>query len=353
MIKHKHLSRFIFILLLCVPGVLAAQQPPARVVVHTVNKGSMAPSTELPGTLFFDRTSQISSEVAGRILELDFTTGDQLKAGAVLAVLDQDLVDTRIEQLQAQVGSLEAQLEQAERDSQRFTQLHSEGAASTRTYEELLFRAQALAQDLSALRAQLKQAKIEKHKSRITAPFAALVLSKDMDMGAWVNPGTPIARLGSLDDIYVRVPLYEELYRFNQPGQKLSLVQNATKEEVSGVIQGISGQADLQTKNLELRIHLPKPPELLAENISFTCRVATGPATELLLIPRDAIITYQGQKLAYTIIEGKAVPAPLQVVTFNGKFAGAHSPVLQAGMPVVVDGNERLRPDQPVQIVKE
>jgi len=329
------------------------QQPPARVKVQQLEQGSLAPSSETTGTLFFDRTSDLSSEVAGRIEELDFSTGDRIKAGEEMAVLDQQLVDAHLEQLRAQVGSLQAQLEQVRRDQVRFAELHSKGAASTRTYEELLFRTQSLEKDLQARQAELKQTQIKKNKSRITAPFTALVLNKNLDVGAWVTPGTPIARLGSLSDVYVRVPLHEELYSFNKPGQKVGLRQNATGVETSGVIEGISGQANLQTKNLELRIHMPEPPELLAENMSFTCRIATGPATQLLLVPRDAIITHQGQKLAYTIVDGKATPAPLQIVTFKDSFAGARSPVLQPGMPVVVDGNERLRPEQPVQIIKE
>lgn len=329
------------------------QQPPARVKVHMVEQGPLAPSSETTGILFFDRTSDVSSEVAGRIKKLDFSTGDRIKAGTEIAVLDQQLVDARIEQLTAQVGSLEAQLEQVRRDQQRFAELHSKGAASTRTYEELLYKTQSLEKDLQARKAQLKQAQIEKNKSHISAPFTSLVLNKNQDVGAWVSPGTPIARLGSLGAVYVRVPIHEELYPFNQPGQKIGLRQNATGVEVSGVIEGISGQANLQTKNLELRIHLPEPPELLAENMSFTGRIATGPATKLLLVPRDAIITHQGQKLVYTVVDGKATPAPLEIVTFKDSFAGARSPVLRPGMPVVTDGNERLRPDQSVQIIKE
>ncbi len=54
---------------------------------------------------------------------------------------------------------------------------------------------------------------------------------------------------------------------------------------------------------------------------------------------------------AYTVMENAAKPMPLKVVGYKGNLAGVQSQALQAGMPVIVKGNERLRPDQPVNII--
>ena len=70
-----------------------------------------------------------------------------------------------------------------------------------------------------------------------------------------------------------------------------------------------------------------------------------------MLIPRDALIKFQGQDFVYTVNEGKAGILPVNIVTYLGKVVGADNPHFTEDMEVVVEGNERLQPDQPVVVV--
>jgi multidrug efflux pump subunit AcrA (membrane-fusion protein) len=70
----------------------------------------------------------------------------------------------------------------------------------------------------------------------------------------------------------------------------------------------------------------------------------------LRLIPRDALVKFQGKDFAYTVKDHKAKILPLNIVTLTGKYIGVDNPYIQPGMPIVVEGNERLKPDQPVEI---
>ena len=68
------------------------------------------------------------------------------------------------------------------------------------------------------------------------------------------------------------------------------------------------------------------------------------------MIPRDALIKFQGNDFVYTIREKKAVMLPVNIITYLKNTIGADNEHFTEGMQVVVDGNERLRPGQSVAI---
>ena len=71
------------------------------------------------------------------------------------------------------------------------------------------------------------------------------------------------------------------------------------------------------------------------------------------MIKRDALIKFQGKDFVYTVKDGKAAILPVNIVVYAGEFLGVDNPYIVAGMPVVVDGNDRLKPDQPVEIIEK
>ncbi|NOQ46123.1 MAG: hypothetical protein GQ559_05560 [Desulfobulbaceae bacterium] len=84
--------------------------------------------------------------------------------------------------------------------------------------------------------------------------------------------------------------------------------------------------------------------------MSATVHLPTSAKKNLSILPRDALIKFQGKDFVYTIKEGKAAILPVNVVTFLGDRVAADNPYFVPGMPVIVEGNERLRPDQTVII---
>jgi multidrug efflux pump subunit AcrA (membrane-fusion protein) len=73
----------------------------------------------------------------------------------------------------------------------------------------------------------------------------------------------------------------------------------------------------------------------------------------LSIIDRAALIKFQGKDFVYTIKEGKAAILPVNIVAFLGDKVGVDNPYIVPGMNLVVEGNERLRPDQPVVVAGE
>jgi len=135
-------------------------------------------------------------------------------------------------------------------------------------------------------------------------------------------------------------------------GQKVPVTINAYDKKMTGIIDNLSPIADPKTKNVFLKIRIPLLSKV-AQNMSATVVISTGNGQKLAMIPRDALIKFQGKDVVYTVKEKKAVQLPVNIVTYLGDLIGADNEHFIEGMPIVVDGNERLRPDQSVVIVGE
>jgi multidrug efflux pump subunit AcrA (membrane-fusion protein) len=66
------------------------------------------------------------------------------------------------------------------------------------------------------------------------------------------------------------------------------------------------------------------------------------------MVHRDAVIQSHGNFVVWVVREGKALPVPVKVAAYAGMEAAVRGQGLKAGVDVVIKGNERLRPGQPV-----
>ena len=85
--------------------------------------------------------------------------------------------------------------------------------------------------------------------------------------------------------------------------------------------------------------------------MSASVHVPVSDQMKLRMIKRDALIRYQGKDLVYTIKEGKASVLPINIVVYDGEYLGVDNPYIVPGMPLVVDGNDRLKPNQEVEVI--
>ena len=203
-----------------------------------------------------------------------------------------------------------------------------------------------------AARETLAKLVLEKKKSIIKAPFTGIVMEKQVDRGDWVGQGKGLVTLAAADELFVRVPVGENLIRFIQPGQQLDVTLNAFDRKITGTLKELAPRADARTKNIFLKVHIPEQP-MVAENMSATVFVPISENKTLSMIPRDALIKFQGKDFVYTIKEGKASILPVNIVSYLDSEVGADNPYFVPGLPVVVEGNERLRPDQSVIVAGE
>jgi len=348
----KYFLLLIFLFQLVATSTFAQGQPPALVKVASISQRKITENKGFLGLLYYERVSNISSEVTGLVKEITVRTGDRVKIGDILVHLDTELLEQEIMLAETRVKQLEARIQHAENNFARLQSLLKQKGTSKQKYEDAEFNLLDAQLEKQAANETLSKLLLEKQKSIISAPFTGIVLEKQVDRGDWVSLGKGLLTLAADNELFVRVPVNEKMIRFIQPGQKLPVTLTALDQKITGILQDIAPRADARTKNIFLKIHIPAQP-LVAENMSATVFVPTSTTRTLSMIPRDALIKFKGKDFVYTVKDGKASILPVNIVTYLDTEVGADNPYLVPGLPVVIEGNERLRPDQAVTLSRE
>lgn len=230
-------------------------------------------------------------------------------------------------------------------------------------------------------------------KYTIWAPFAGLVVKKHVEVGMWLKSGDSVAEIIDLDPAEVRVFVPEvHVGKLRRGGEVPVRVDAHPGETFFGAIERIVPQADTRTRTFPVRIRVENPdgpdgtPRLKAGMLA-RAMLAVGEPRPTLMVPKDALVMGGPEPVVFVIAQGagpngpraantgsgepaspaagsersdsaERVGAPLtvrrvavRIIGASGELFAVEGP-LKEGDRVVVEGNERLRPGQPVRILE-
>ncbi|MEO0605960.1 MAG: efflux RND transporter periplasmic adaptor subunit, partial [Myxococcota bacterium] len=186
--------------------------------------------------------------------------------------------------------------------------------------------------------------KLERH--RVRAPFDGVVARRHVDPGDRVNPGTPVVDLVSTGSVEVRVDAPLQLARQVEPGQTVEL---GLVPPLSATVAGVVPALDPVSRTAVVRV-VPtgEAPGLVAGSsvpVAFSIQHEGG-----LVVPRDAIVVGAVDQRVFKVVESTAQPVTVRPVASSAGQVLVEADDLAAADAVVVRGNERLRPGQPVRV---
>lgn len=327
----------------------AQDRPPARVGVSSVRFQELAQEHSFIGTLYYERISHVSSEVAGLVTKISVRAGDQVKKGIPLIHLDTQILEKEIVIHKKQIEQADLRIDHAQKNYQRMDALYRKGGTSEKNYDDARFSYEEFVLKKASEQAVLEKLLIHKEKSTIPAPFDGVVLEKKVDRGDWVHQGKTLVQIGSIHDLFIKLPVAETLLTRIQTGQKVNVVIHSHDQTLTGTIERLFPSADTKTKNIFLKIRIPYL-SYAVQNMSATVSIPLGEKKKLAIVPRDSLTKVNGNDVVFMVKEGKAVMRPVTIVAFQGDSVGVEKQDFTEETQVVVDGNERLQPDQPVVV---
>ncbi len=370
-----HAIRSIFLLACSCTAALA--QYPQSVVVNGARVEPITAMRAVNGDIRTTRQSLVAAQVDGFVVELELLEGDAVEAGQVIARLDPELSELDVARARAVVAAnegtvaeYEALLEQAKRDLERFraadrggsmSATELDGAETTvRTREAEL--AQALA-DLASARAQLAREERMLRDKTIRAPFAGVVIRKHTELGEWVTPGDAIVDLVSVRELEAIIEVPEQFVGLLEVGGspiRISVPALGNKGEVGATIDAIVPLADELSRLFPVRLGVPNESGLLKPGMSLTAHVPTGRIEPTLTVPKDAVLRDDAGEYVYMAvphsIEGnpavtaQAIPARVSRLYAVGDRVAIRAGQVTDGALLLVEGNERVYPTQPLII---
>jgi len=327
----------------------AVAQPPAKVVVTPVFEKESAGTDLIMGVLDFDKRSGISSEISGLIKSLHFTEGAMIKKGFALVRLNTDFIENSIARARLEIEQIEIKIKSTRRNLDRYDILLKKDITSKKVFEEFADQLKENIKQKAITTQKLERLKLEKEKSVISAPFDGVILEKYKNEGEWLNPGEPVCLLVSRDDMVVKVAVSEALIPFMKAGTPVSFTVPALSRAFTGKIIPFAPVEDVKSKTFQVKIAAPYFKEAL-QHMSVAVNVPVSEKMKLKMIKRDALVLFQGKNFVYTVKDNKAKILPIHIVSYEDEYMGVDNPYIVAGMPVVIDGNDRLRPDQAVVV---
>jgi RND family efflux transporter MFP subunit len=191
------LSALALALALAAAAHAAPASPAAAPAVPTFAVGASTLSTGfvLEGVLQAQQQVSVSSQAAGRVLALAVKVGDRVKAGQVLARIDDRELQAGVAGGEAGVAQAQAALVQAEQNAQRTRDLRAQGFLSAAALDGATAQLKAAQAALQQAQAGRSQAALARGHATVTAPFDGIVLATAVDAGDLATPGRPLLTL--------------------------------------------------------------------------------------------------------------------------------------------------------------
>ncbi|MFK7883383.1 MAG: efflux RND transporter periplasmic adaptor subunit [Phycisphaerales bacterium] len=359
---------FLFVAAVLALATHAAAQgpPPANARLDRVIQETVGQQRAATGQIVSLRRADVATQEAGLIESLDLNIGDTVEKGQTLARLDDlrakltvDRLKARVRADEAVVNQRAAELAQAERDYQRFQKLSEMGSvgeselddASTLVQSRKAILAEAEA-NLATDQADLSLAERTLQDMTIKAPFAGRVVRKHTELGQWVSIGSPILTIVSLTDLEARADIPERsVGALRGVGTTIEIDVPALGERLTGTLIEIVPDADSLSRLFPIRVKVSDPKGRLRPGMSLSALVPTGEVAPSITISEDAIIRGPAGEFVYFDAGGMSQVAPIVRLFSANNRVVIRSPVLRPGMLVVTEGNERMFPGQPLNVL--
>jgi RND family efflux transporter MFP subunit len=346
--------------------------PPANVILDAARMETVQQWREVTGELQAYRTSTLAAQEDGWVVELIPREGDLVKEGDVIAKLDAKLAELQVARAEAvvskwgaEVAQRKAELEKAERDLEKRRAISTRDAASETEVADAdtavavaKARLDQAGAELVSAQAELGLAQKAAADMVIRSPMTARVRARRTEIGQWLDRGDPVVQLVELQTVEAWLDVPEAVAGLLQrsiggaTGEKVAVQVRipALKEARQAEVVGIVPAADPLSRLVPIRVRLKNEDELIKPGMTVTGLVPTGTSEPALTIHKDALMRNDAGPYVYYNAGGTAQIARVEVLfaAADGSRLAVRSDRLQPGMELVVEGNERLFPGQPL-----
>ena len=316
-------------------GSDAPQAVPVEAVEVAV--GTVTDDIEVIGTLRSDESVVIRPEIGGRIAEILFEEGGEVKAGTPLLKLDGAVIAAELKQAKAALTLSQVTYNRA-------VELLNRKAASVATRDETL--AKLLTDEAIVILMEARLAKMT-----LVAPFDGVLGLRKVSVGDYVTPGQDMVNLESIASLKVDFRVPEIFLAALKPGQEIGVTVDAFPgRRFEGVVYAIDPLVDEAGRSVALRARIPNADRELRPGAFVSVTLVVERRENAVMVPEQAMVARGGEQFVYRIIDGIAM---LTRVT-TGKRRDARVEIVKGLAPgdvVVTAGQMKLRDGVAVTIL--
>jgi membrane fusion protein, multidrug efflux system len=303
-------------------GAIAQAPPPARVVpveVATAVKKPTPVRIEALGTVVPIQTVAVRARLDTEIVGVHFSDGASVRQGDLLFTLDGRAIEAQIRQAEGNVARDKAQLEGAERDARRYTELVARSATPVVNLDNARTSGDTFRATIKADEGALENLKVQLSYCTIRAPISGRISTAAVKVGNFVRAGdvAPLATINQIAPIYIAfaVPqrnLAEVRQAFAAEGATVEAIVPGDERRARGQVTMIDNTVDPTTGMVTMRATMENADEVLWPGALVTT-VLTLRVEEAVSVPSTAVLVGQSGNYVYVVNDGAALVRPVTV----------------------------------------
>jgi membrane fusion protein (multidrug efflux system) len=289
------------------------------------------------GSILANESLELKSEINGKITDITFEEGSNVKKGSVLVRIND-------EEVRAQLLK-EKHNQKLNQDNEfRQRKLLEKDAISQEEYDNALNRLHTAQADVKVLEAQLA-------KTQLVAPFDGIIGLRYISEGAYISPNTIIATLYNNSPAKIEFAIPSRYSSQVAAGKEIYFKVENDTTRYNGRVYAIEPRIDPETRTLKLRALADNSKGALLPGQFVELELILGTSNVALLVPTEAVVPEQSGKKVFMLENGKVKEVGIE----TGIRSNTSLEVLTGLQPndtILTTGILQLRPGMPVQITK-
>jgi len=328
-------------------GGASAQGPQrARVISVELAKAQRKPvpvDVDSIGTVTPISSVALKSRVETTIVLVHFEDGAKVSEGDLLFTLDARQIDAQIEQAEGTLAKDQAQLEGAQRDLRRYTDLVAKGATTQVNVDNAKTQSDILIGTIKADQAALDNLKVQKSYTLIRSPFSGRISAANVKVGNFVRPAdtAPLAVINQMAPVYVTFAIPQRVLvdlreAMAKADSKVTATIPGHQRSEDGKVAMVENTVDATTGMVTVRGIMNNENETLWPGTLVATKLIIR-SEDSVVVPTVAVQRSQNGNYVFVVMDGVAKVQPVKVGrTFQG--TSVISEGLSGDENVVVDG---------------
>jgi membrane fusion protein, multidrug efflux system len=306
------------------------------------------------GTVIAYNTDIVRAQIQGQIISINFTEGQSVHAGDLLAQIDPRPYQALVEQYTGNLERDQAQLKNAQANLTRYTQLGTKGWATPQLVETQQAQVGELQAAIKTDQALIDAAKVQLSYTRLTSPIDGVVGIRQIDVGNIISPSNtnglvvvtqlhPISLIFTLPETSLP-QIQQQQQKTKTPFTVLAYNQDNSILLDKGVLGLVNNEILQTTGSIQLKANFDNTSNKLWPGELVNARLLVDTRHNGLTVP--AGVVQQGAKGPYAYVvnpDNTVAIRPIKVAQIADGQALIDSG-LKANEQVVVDGQYKLQP---------
>ncbi len=343
------------------------QRAAVAVETDSVRFGPIEEIREFTGSVYPYNQYVVAPKVSGRVIEIRKRIGDRVRAGELIARIDDAEylqavreAEANLKIAEASVADSRSQLELARDQKERMESLRAKELASNAELDAAVsdFSAKESRYRLAEAQVEQREASLESSKirlgyTRLTASRAGYVGERFVDEGALLAANAAVATVIEIGSIIVRTTITERDYRLIDPGQAAEVTVDAYASRIfSGRVSRIAPMLLEDSRVAQMEVEVRNDSLLLKPGMFARARVTIASKTRTRIVPTRSIVNRNGETGVFTVPENESAARYVPVTTgiATPDFTEILSPSLEGR--VVTLGQHLLEDGSPVLLPK-